>query len=103
MTLYARLKQLLRVRTPVPPAQPHSPLEIVDTEIALCQSRIEDGCAVLKALERRAMEAVHTGHDETARRVLAEINSVQAHMLAEEAALREFKAQRAHLSAALAR
>jgi len=102
MALFTRLKRLLTAREPSPPDQPRAPLGIVDGEIALCRSRIENARAVLDSLERRAMKAVRSGQDEVAARVLAEVSSVQAHILAEQAALREFEAQRANLHSVLA-
>lgn len=103
MTFFTRFKRFLTPREPSPPDRPLAPLEIVDGEIALCRSRIEDARAVLENLERRAIKAVRAGQDEAARRVLAEVSSLQAHIIAEQAALREFEAQRANLHSVLAR
>lgn len=103
MALFTRFKRLLTAREPSPPDPPQAPLEIVDGEIALCRSRIENARAVLESLERRAITAVRAGQDQAAGRVLAEVSSVQAHIMAEQAALREFEAQRANLHSVLAR
>lgn len=103
MALFTLLKRLLSAREPSPPVRPSSPVEIVEGEIALCRSRIENDRAVLQSLERRAIKAVRAGQDQTAARVLAEVSSVQAQLLAEQAALHEFEAQQANLRSVLAR
>lgn len=103
MALLTFLKRLLTTREPSPPKRPSSPLEIVEGEIELCRSRIENDRAVLQSLERQAIKAVRAGRDKTAARVLAEVRYVQSHLLAEQAALHDFEAQQTNLRSVLAR
>lgn len=100
MASFSWFKRLRSARGERPATEPAAPLEIVEHEIELCRARIADARAVLQTLEGRAMQAVRAGQDETAAQMLAEVSSIQEHILAEQAALLQFEEQRANLHTA---